>query len=185
MSDLTIAPSDAIYGLLAEFDSKERLQAAAEQLLRAGFVKIEAFSPFRIEALPDELTPDNEWLIPLLCLIGGILGAVGTFGLQYYGAVIDYPLNVGGRPLDSWPAYLVSAIVISGLGVAIFAVIGFFWVCRFPQPYHPLFKVPQFRQGSVDRFFCCVTADDPQFDRVTTYRFLRALDPLSIAVVEV
>ena len=171
-----------LYGLMAEFDSPDALLAQARQTYQAGYRRISAYSPFPIEDLPAAigLRPTR---LPVFVLLGGIAGAIGGFGLQYYAAVIDYPWNVGGRPLNSWPAFIIVSFELTILVAAGVAVVGMLLRNGLPQPYHAVFNAPRFRLASQDRFFLCVEANDPKFDVTKTRQFLEALHPAEVVAV--
>jgi Protein of unknown function (DUF3341) len=167
--------------LLAEFDSAEQLLAAVRQVrTRAHASMIEAYSPFPIEGLT-ELLGARPSRIPLGMLLGAIAGGAGTYALEWYAAVIDYPLNVGGRPLASWPAFLPPAIEMTILGAAVVGTLTMLLGNRLPRLYHPLFAVPAFERASGDRFFLLLhpAADDPGDSRV----LLQSLAPVSLTEV--
>jgi len=171
------------YGLMAEFESAETLLAATRQAYAAGYRAMDAYSPYPVEELADALGFHGTrlgWVV----LIGGILGGVAAFGLQYYASVIFYPVNVGGRPLNSWPSFIPVTFEIVILAAALSAVLGMLWLNGLPEPYHPVFNVERFDQASRDRFFLCIQATDPQFDPGETRLFLEGLDPLEVANVE-
>ena len=172
----------AVYGLLAGFDTPEALVAAVHRAKEEGYSRLEAYSPFPIDELSLPEGP-HRTAIPALVLLGGCLGALGGFLLQYYAAVIDYPLNVGGRPLNSWPSFIPVTFELTVLTAALFGVIGMLALNGFPLPYHPLFNVPQFARASRDRFFLCIEAADPKFDLRTTQQFLTGLGPIDVAEV--
>ena len=119
-----------------------------------------------------------------LVLLGGLAGCVGGFFLQYYTAAIDYPLNAGGRPLNSWPAFIVPTFECTILGASLAAVFGMFLLNGLPMPYHPVFNVPRFAQASRDRYFLVVKVKDPRFDRQATRAMLESLAPSEVADVE-
>jgi len=172
-----------IYGLLAEFGEPTELVHAVRATREAGFRLIDAFTPFPIEEVGEALG-EHEHLLPQLVLVGGIVGGLAGYLLQYWTAVIDYPLNVGGRPFNSWPAFLPVTFECIVLGAALACVLGLLALNGLPMPYHPLFNVPRFALSSRDRFFLCIEAGDPLFDRETTRRFLEALAPRSVAEVD-
>jgi Protein of unknown function (DUF3341) len=172
----------SLYGLLAEFRTAEELIAATKQAREAGYRDIEAYSPFPLEGLVEE-TGRYKDRIPLITLIGGIIGGVGGFFLQWYAAVIDYPINVGGRPLNSWPSFIPATFELTVLGAALFAVFGMLALNRLPKLYHPLFNVPEFELASRSRFFLCLRCGDPKFELEPTRRFLESLDPLALSEV--
>ena len=171
------------YGLMAEFESAETLLAATRRAYAAGYRAMDAYSPYPVEDLADALGFHGTrlgWVV----LVGGILGGVAAFGLQYYASVILYPVNVGGRPLNSWPSFIPVTFEIVILAAALSAVLGMLWLNGLPEPYHPVFNVERFDQASRDRFFLCIQATDPQFDSGETRLFLEGLDPLEVANVE-
>lgn len=174
-------PGD-MYGVLAEFEHSEELLDAARRARAAGYTRLDAFSPMPVEGLTQALGLRPTWL-PRLTLLGGVLGGLSGYALQYYVSVIYYPLNVGGRPLNSWPAFIPITFETTILGAALFAVLGMLALNGLPMPYHPLFAVPQFRFASRDRFFLVILARDPQFDRQAVGSFLAELHPKSIEEV--
>jgi hypothetical protein len=171
-----------IYGLLAEFDNPTELVAAARHVREAGYRKIDAYTPFPIEELAEALHIHDRRL-PLIVLLGGITGGAGGYLLQYWCSVIAYPINVGGRPLHSWPAFIPITFETTILIAAISAVLGMLALNGLPMPYHPLFNVPRFALASRDQFFLCIEADDPIFDIEQTRRFLEELRPLAVSTV--
>ena len=172
-----------VYGLLAEFREVHELVHAVEATRAAGFREIDAFTPFPIEEVSEALGL-HENRLPFLVLIGGVLGGLFGYLLQYWTAVVDYPLNVGGRPFHSWPAFLPITFECTVLGAALACVLGMLALNGLPTPYHPLFNVPRFALSSRDRFFLCIMSRDPQFDLVRTRTFLEQLTPRSLAEVE-
>ena len=171
-----------IYGLMAEFESPSALAAAARQAHEKGYRKVEAYSPFAIEEVNDALGLHQNRL-PLIVLIGGILGGLTGYLMQYYVAVWDFPINVGGRPLHSWPSFIVITFELTILFAAFATVLGLFGLCGLPMPYHPVFNVPRFALASRDRFFLCIEAGDPIFDRRGTAEFLSSLKPREVCEV--
>ncbi len=165
-----------IYGLMAEFPDPASVVAAARRVREAGYRKVDAFSPYPIEELSEALEFHKSKL-PLLVLIGGAAGLVGGYGLQYWTSVIDYPLNIGGRPFHSWVAFIPPTFETTILGAALTAVLGMLALNGLPEPYHPVFNVPRFALASKDRFFICIEATDPKFDHDETWRFLVSLGP--------
>jgi hypothetical protein len=171
-----------IYGLMAEFASPGALVSATRSATEQGYKKLDAYSPYPIEELSDVLHLHRNKL-PLLVLIGGICGGLGGFLLQYYITTIQYPLNIAGRPLNSWPAYIVISFETTILLAALSAVFGLFALCGLPMPYHPAFNVPRFALASKDRFFLCIEAEDPLFDRQKTAGFLESLQAKEVSEV--
>ena len=172
-----------IYGLMAEFHSPETLLRAAERASQQGFKRMDAYTPFPIEGLAEALGI-GPTRVPLIVLIGGIIGCLGGFFLQYWLAVIDYPLNVGGRPLNSWPAFIPVTFEMTILFAALAAFLGVLALNGLPMPYHPVFNVEQFELASRNRFFLCIEARDPNFDRDATWKFLESLTPEGVYQVE-
>jgi hypothetical protein len=168
----TAAPG--IYGLMAEFHSPGEVVEAAHRVRGEGYRKVDAYSPYPIEALSEALDFHRSKL-PLLVLVGGIVGLLAGYGLQYWAAVIEYPMNIGGRPFHSWPSFIPPAYETTILLAALTAVLGMLALNGLPEPYHPVFNVPHFALASRDRFFLCIEAADPRFDREATRRFLEGL----------
>ncbi|MCA1815400.1 MAG: DUF3341 domain-containing protein [Acidobacteria bacterium] len=164
-----------VYGVMAEFDDPTHAVAAAQHARAAGYTRMDAYSPFPIEALSEAVgLPKNN--LPLIVLIGGILGGLGGYLMQYYLSVWNYPLNVGGKPLHSWPAFIPITFETTVLGAALFAVFGMLALNGLPEPYHPVFNAPDFALATRDRFFLLVEWRDPKFDRAVTGDFLRGLE---------
>lgn len=178
----TPLPTNDVYGLMAEFAAPHDLLHAAEHAREAGYVALDAYSPFPIEGL-HEATGGKPSNLPWLVLFGGMLGAAAGYGLQYYCAAIAYPLNIGGRPLHSWPAFLPVTFETTVLFAAGLAVFGMFVMNGLPMPYHPVFNVPAFGLASRDRFFLVIEATDPRFDLQKTADFLQHLGPMRTSVV--
>jgi len=171
------------YGILAEFESPERLLAAVEQTRAEGYRQINAYTPFPVEGLPEALG-FRRTSVPLITLIGGVLGALGGFFMQYWMAVISFPENFGGRPLNSWPAFIPVTFEMTVLSASIFAVVGMLALNKLPIPHHTLFNAPRFALASRDRFFLCIGAQDPKFDRERTAQFLWTLGAHDVTEVE-
>ena len=171
-----------VYGLLAEFPQPEDLLRAAAAAHAAGYRRMDAYTPFPVHGLSDAIGFHSTRL-PVIVLIGGILGACFGFGLQYWYEVIHYPMNVGGRPHNSWPAFIIITFECTILFAALSAVLGMLALNGLPQPYHPLFNVPSFELASRSHFFLCIEARDPKFDMDDTRVFLEKLRPMAIHVV--
>ena len=186
MSDSTIQKySDrfGLYGIMAEFEEPEVLIKAAEKAYDAGYRKMDAYAPMPVDGLAHAIG-DRKNYVSLMVLIGGLCGAAGGFGLLWWITCIAYAHNVAGRPFNSWPAYIPITFECTVLIASLTAVFGMFAMNRLPQPYHPVFNVPEFERASIDRFFLCIEADDPQFDAQQTRAFLEELDPLQVSDVE-
>jgi len=171
-----------LYGMLAEFDDPNALVAAAHRAHHEGYRRMDAYSPFPIEELHDALGGEPTKL-PLLVLLGGLFGCIGGFGLCYWASVIAYPLNVGGKPFNSWPAFIPVTFECTILAAALTAVFGMLALNGLPQPYHPVFNVPRFALASRNRFFLCIEARDSRFDLEGTRRFLETLNPREVSTV--
>jgi Protein of unknown function (DUF3341) len=172
-----------MYGLIAEFDNPEALVGAARRAFAEGFRKMDAYSPFPVEGLAEALG-FHRTRVPLIVLIGGILGCLGGFFLQYWLAVIDYPINVGGRPLNSWPSFIPVTFELTILIAALSAFFGVLALNGLPMPYHPVFNVERFELASRNRFFLLVEAADPKFDSEATRRFLETVGSQGVYEVE-
>jgi hypothetical protein len=171
------------YGLMAEFPSAEALIAAAHQVHEAGYQKVDAFTPYPIEAVSEALgLPPSK--MPLIVLIGGLLGGFGGYMLQFWSQVIRYPMNIGGRPIHSWPSFIVPTFECTILGASLAAVVGMIAINGLPMPYHPVFNVPRFALASRDKFFLVIEAVDPKFDSDATRRFLAGLSATEVSDVE-
>jgi hypothetical protein len=184
MSSAAAMPDNGLHGLLAEFESPEALVTAARRARDSGFTKMDAYTPFPVEELSDALGHKRS-RVPLVVLIGGLIGGLTGLGLQYWSAVIRYPMIVGGRPHISWPAWIVVTFESTILFASLFGVLGMILLNRLPEPYHPVFNVERFGLASQDRYFLCIEAADPRFDRRATEGFLRDLNPNEVSEVEI
>ena len=171
-----------IHGILAEFDEPGALLRAARIAYAAGYRSMDAHSPYPIEGLA-EAVGFHGTRLPLLVLLGGIFGGVGGFFLQYYASVVAYPLNVGGRPLNSWPSFLVVSFELAVLCASLAAVLGMLTLNGLPMPYHPLFNTERFALATRDRFFLSIEASDPLFDVVKTRKLLEGAGAKEVCTV--
>jgi hypothetical protein len=174
--------SAAIHGLMAEFEDPNDLVAAAHRAYHEGYRAMDAYSPLPIEELHDAIGFHHTRL-PLIVLIGGIVGCVGGYLLQWWAAAVAYPVNVAGKPLHSWPMFIPITFECTILGAALAAVFGMLALNGLPQPYHPVFNVPRFALASRNRFFLCIEARDPKFDLEDTRAFLETLGPREVTTV--
>lgn len=171
-----------MHGLMAEFAGEVELLAATKSAYDAGYRKMDAYAPFPVEALAEALGRKGT-AVPLIVLVGGICGGLGGYFLQWYAMAVSYPLNIGGRPLNSWPLYIPITFELTILSAAFAAIIGMLALNRLPQPYHPVFNVPGFDRASTDKFFLCIETSDPKFDLPSARRFLESLEPETISEV--
>jgi Protein of unknown function (DUF3341) len=169
-----MSDTDDLYGLAAEFNEPHELLQAALQARQAGYTRVAAYTPIPVEGLYESLG-HRPTRLPYLTLLGAILGGAAGFGMQYYASVISYPLNVGGRPLNSWPAFMPIVFELAVLGAAVFSVLGMLALNGLPMPYHPLFNLAEFKLASRNRFFLCIESRDSQFDAAQTRSFMESL----------
>jgi hypothetical protein len=162
------------YGVMAEFDTPEQLIHAVEKARQAGYRRMDAYTPFPVEGLPEALGLKRN-MVPFITLLGGLAGGIGGFAFQYWAAAVTYPMNIGGRPLNSWPAFITVTFELTILGASLCAVLGMLALNGLPQPHHPVFNVRRFKHASSDRFFLCIEARDPKFHIVESARFLQGL----------
>jgi hypothetical protein len=171
-----------VYGLMAEFEEPTQLVAATHRAYQEGYRCMDAYSPYPIEELYEALGKHHTRL-PLIVLIGGLCGCVGGYLMQYWISAIAYPVNVGGKPWHSWPAFIPVTFECTILVAALSAVLGMLALNGLPMPYHPVFNVPRFALASRNRFFLCIEANDPRFDLDGTRRFLESLAPREVSTV--
>lgn len=171
-----------IYGLIAEFSGGEQILCAAKTAYEHGFRKMDAFTPFPVDGLSENLGQTKS-RVPFIVLIAGVCGGLGGYFMEWYANVVSYPDNIGGRPLNSWPMFIPITFELTILCAAIAAIIGMLALNKLPEPYHPVFNAPDFESASTDRFFLCIEAADPKFDLRATRTFLETLKPELISEV--
>jgi hypothetical protein len=170
------------YGLMAEFDDVNSAVAAARKVYAAGYRRINAYSPYPVEELSEAIGFHKNW-VPAIVFIGGLTGCLAGFLLQYWTAAIDYPINVGGRPFLSLPAYIPIMFECTILFAAFSAVIGMLAMNGLPRPHHPVFNLPSFARATTDRFFVCIKSDDPKYSHEGTKAFLASLGAREVSDV--
>jgi hypothetical protein len=171
-----------LFGLMAEFEEHEELLEAARRAYSEGYRRMDAYSPFPVEGLSEALGLEQS-SIPLFTLAGGIIGGLGAYFMEWISMAKLYPINVGGRPMNSWPNFIPVTFELTVLIASVSAFVGVFVLCRLPQPHHPVFNVPEFERASNDRFFLCLDADDPKFDLGETRKFLESLKSCKVTEV--
>ncbi len=173
---------DGTYGLMAEFTTPTEVVAAALRTHEAGYRKIDAYSPFPIEELSEAIGFHRNGVAPIV-LTGGLLGCFTGYAMQYWISTISYPVNVGGRPLHSWPSFIIVTFELTILFSVLSAVFGMLALNGFPMPYHPVFNVPEFARVTKDRFFLIIFSNDDKYSATETRAFLESLGPISISEV--
>ena len=173
----------APYGLMAEFDDPSALVHAAKRTYEAGYRRIDAFSPYPIEEAWEAIG-QNDRRLSKIVLAGGVAGLLTGIGLQEWVHQIAYPINIAGKPLNSWPQFVPVTFELTILFAALSAVFGMILLNGLPQPYHPVFNVPRFEHASRDKFFLLIESTDPKFDRRSTLDFLKGLNPSEVNEVE-
>jgi hypothetical protein len=179
---MATATATDLFGVVAEFETPAEIVHAANKAREAGYTVMEAYTPFPVHGL-DEAVGHKRTRLPILIFIGGLLGCIGGFLMQWYTAVEIYPFNAGGRGLNAWPAFMPITFESTILAAALTAVFGMFAINGLPEPYHPLFHLERFARATQDRFFLCIEATDPKFDRDQTRAFLLGLQPLEVSEV--
>jgi Protein of unknown function (DUF3341) len=175
--------SSTLHGILAEFATPEELLRASQAAYHEGYRKIDAYSPYAVEGLAEAIG-FNKTRVPLVVLLGGIVGALTAYGMEWYSAAVSYPLNVGGRPLHSWPSFVPITFELTVLSAALAGAVGMLVMNGLPRLYHPVFHAPEFKLASQTRFFLCIEARDALFDAKLAHDFLATLQPISIREVE-
>ena len=168
-----------IYGIMADFGGPEEVVRAAERAHAAGYRRMDAYSPMPVDGLAEAIGFKKNGMAPLV-FCGGLLGGLTGYFMQWYSAVVDYPVDIGGRPLHSWPSFIPITFEMTILCAALTAVFGMLGLNGLPRPYHPVFNVDRFAEASRAGFFLCIQSEDPQFDPVRTRDFLRSLQPREV-----
>lgn len=171
------------YGLLAEFDTADLVLAAAERSYAEGYRQMDAYTPFPVEGLAEAIGFHRTW-VPQVCLLGGLVGCLGGFFLQWWPNVIGYPLNIGGKPYNSWPSFIPITFELTVLFAGLATVFGMLALNGFPEPYHPVFNAANFTSASNNKFFLCIEARDKKFDAQTTRDFLLGLKAHEVSEIE-
>ena len=185
MSEATYPPpGKPYYGLLAEFTTPQSLLDAVERAQAEGYSKLDAFTPYPVEAISEAVMHHKKSKVSLLVLLGGLSGAAIAYTLQYWTSTVVYPMNIGNRPLHSWPAFIPATFELTILLASFAAIFSLLFLNKLPQPYHPLFNVKSFERASVDRCFLVIESEDPKFDLHATRSFLEGLDPNEVTHVD-
>jgi ActD protein len=172
-----------LYGVIGEFEKPEQLVHAAAKIREAGYRYYESYTPFPVEGLPEAMGMRRN-MVPLITLIGGLVGGLGGFGFQYWANVYSYPMNIAGRPLNSWPAFIPVTFELTILCASLSAVFGMLALNGLPQPHHPIFNAHRFSHASADRFFVCIQARDKKFHLADAARFLQGLGARHVSEVQ-
>lgn len=183
MSHAVASPALGLYGLLAEFDSAQALVDAATSVREAGYTHTDAFSPFPIHAMSQALGIKDR-RISKFVLAGGIMGALGGYGLEFWASTIAYPMNIGGRPYHAWVNFIPPAFETTILCAAFTAGLSMIVLNGLPQPYHPVFNAPRFKRATSDGFFLAIESSDPRFNFEETRAFLAGLHAREVVAVE-
>jgi hypothetical protein len=171
-----------IYGLMAEFSDDRKILAAAHSAREHGFSKMDAFTPFPVDGLSAALGQKKS-RVPLIVLVCAIIGGLSGYFMEWYATSVSYSINIGGRPLNTWPMFIPITFELTILSGALAAILGMLALNRLPEPHHPVFDAPNFDRASTDKFFLCIEAGDPKFDADATRRFLETLQPEAISEV--
>lgn len=183
-TDAIVKPArpSAIFGVIGQFEDVSQLMHAANGVRTAGYTRTDAYTPFPVHGLDDALGV-RKTILPKMVLGAGILGGLAGFGMQYFAWVIHYPLNIGGKPLNSWPAFIPITFEVTILFAALTAVVGMLALNGLPQPYHPVFHTRNFERASEDLFFLCIESDDPKFDADEARQLLAKLGAVEVSDV--
>jgi Alternative complex III, ActD subunit len=171
-----------LFGLMAEFEEHEQVLEAARRAFAEGYREMDAYSPFPVEGLAEALGHETT-SVPLFTLVGGMMAGLGAYFMEWYSMARLYPINVGGRPYNSWPNFIPVTFELTVLIASLSALISMLALNHLPQPHHPVFNVPEFRRATIDRFFLCIEVEDPRFERERTWQFLDGLKPVRVTEV--
>jgi len=174
--------SAALYGVVAEFETPERLLEAANAARLRGYKAMDAYAPWPVEGLSEAIGFRRN-RVALCCLLGGMTGGIGGYFMQWYAMAIDYPINIGGRPFNSIPSFIPITFELTILCAAISTILGMLALNGLPRPHHPIFNAPDFERATTDRFFLCIEARDPRFDAREVADFLRSHEALAVSEV--
>jgi hypothetical protein len=175
-------PRAPIYGLMAEFGTAETILTAVRRARENGYRNLDAYAPYSVEGLAEELGL-HRTRVPFVVLVAGLAGAGAGFLMQYWSMAIDYPFDVGGRPPNSWPVFIPITFEVMVLVAAFAALFAMLFLNGLPRLYRPVFNVPRFTRATQDRFFLCIEATDPRFNREATRQFLAGLGPSEVVEV--
>ena len=175
---------EGIYGIIAEFDTPSDLVRAAQAAYKDGWRRLDCYTPYPVEEAAEAIGFHKN-KVPLITLVGGLMGLCAMFSLETWISTLAYPLNIGGRPTYSWPAFIIPAYKWTILFAGFSAALGMFAMNGLPSLYHPLFNAPNFRTGATDdKFFLCLEATDPKFEVAEAKAYLAAFEPTSVVEVE-
>jgi hypothetical protein len=175
--------SNSIYGIVAEFTSSEALKAASRKVRDSGYKKTDAYTPFPLEGLSEALGVRDKW-VPFIMLMAGFVGSVSGYTLALWAMGISLPLNIAGKPTNSWPLFIPPTFEMTVLTSAIVGVVSMLALNGLPMPYHSVFNTPNFNRASTDRFFLSIEAEDALFDQEQTLAFMQTLGADNVSVVE-
>jgi hypothetical protein len=151
-------------GIVAEFGRAEEMVAALLAAREAGWRNIDAHGPYPVPEAA-KILGTRGWPVAAIAVAAGIIGGALQYGAQWYLTVIDYPLNVGGRPLHAWPVFLPATYIVAVLWAAVAAMLGMLWLNGLPRLHHPVFAAPGFERAAEDRFFVALLLEDGEADR--------------------
>lgn len=164
-----------LYGVLGVFDTPERITNAATHLRQSGYRNFEAYTPYPLDELDQIIRPGPKRFLPILMFVAAILGAGWGYWIQYWDEVVNYPINVGGRPHNSWPAFMVGTFEFMLLVAVAIGFFGMLAASRLPKLYHPIFEAKSFARATRDRFIICIKANDPKFDAASVHDVFEGL----------